>query len=183
MVMLNTIETDLINLKSIKSNIKKDMLIRNIAFNLLSYCKERELKQFSKEFLSSLFSSEIDKSFKSRATNKILKVLSEMGKIEKTKTTKSYIFIYRKPLLSMDYGSYNILMSKNGYRRSYFYFKGIKKVYILKNQSMNEPFKSWNCESEIKSYIAYKKQKCEVLNNMSFKKQKVLKNIIAYNIL
>lgn len=196
MVYIAEIETQIKNLDNLKGILRENQ-IKQIALNLISYSKEFNKPFLDKNFLKSLFSSENIRT-QQRTIKAILSFLISSNLIKEDVKTHKLVYFRVAKTYSNDYESFNTLMSINGYYKNYFYFKGIKRVYVKKYCPFNIPEQeilknfyamplSDNNDieilTEVKSFKSEKMQGCKVVNNLSIKKSPQYKQIKTYLIL
>lgn len=148
----NNTEIDISSLSILrdgKKNKKRSLKLNEICLNFLSLMKDRQMKSFSRNFLNSVIANnKIDKRTFDRITLSILKELVNNGKIKEKVTIQKCTQLLIEPLYSQDYGSFEVLMKKNGYRKNKLLiddndlFKGLfeddeKKVYCWNNSFLS----------------------------------------------
>ncbi len=111
------LQSDIKKIKGTRKERREEM-INKISLKFINFCKERNKTQFPREHLSFLVDClEVKERQKREVVLKILNLLKEKHLIrEDVKITPIYTF-RNKPLISFDYGSYNLMMRRNGYKR------------------------------------------------------------------
>lgn len=167
---------------------QREQKLSLISKTFYNYLKSYNYHSFKLSLFYSFFPNEIKKSNKQRITKEVLRILISENKIKKTSENKTYTCLENKPLSSLDYGSYNKLMSSNGYKVFYYNWsydnknKIPKKVLIGKseiNQKVNFSFQF----SEIKSHKPKAKQGVYTNSPFSVIKRNFVKPIVAYEVL
>jgi len=166
----------------------REQRLNLIAKTFYNYLKRYDYKTFRVSLLNSFFSSEINPRNKQRITKEVLRILESENKINKTKENKTYFCLENKPLSSMDYNSYNMLMKKNGYK-SYYYvweYDEKKKIPIKKNVGQSDINEKVNFFYDVIENRSHKpKNKQGVYSNSCFSvvKRSFEKPIISYEVL
>ena len=142
----NRIKTDISTLKD-KRGVNRTELLNRIAtriYKLLSVELEHsEKKVFSRDRITALFiSKKISLTARKRSVKLIIDKLVLMGLIVEKSEVKTAFQSRRRILKSEDYGSYTLMMSKNGYHEvTYFkYFQnsdGIPQKKIVGKSKIN----------------------------------------------
>lgn len=111
------IKQQIATLKS-KRKDKRVEEIKNISFNIISLFKSRANLSFSRTTINNFI--EIDalkERTKQKIASEILSLLIAEKIISEESHNKPIYFFRNKPLISLDGGSYNLMMKRNGYKK------------------------------------------------------------------
>lgn len=108
---LTTIEQEILNLKGLK-NEDRENKIKEIAFNLYSFLKEKNYIIVEKDFLKSFFTELENTRTQASLFKQVLNFLITNDKLEITEKTKDRIRFKRNELISFDFCSYETLLKK-----------------------------------------------------------------------
>ncbi len=163
---------------------KRKELIKQISNKFIQLAKRKELLAFTREDLNSLFKDKLHTKVKQKAVTVLLSKMIESNLI-KEDTVKIPVYRLRnKPLLSFDYGSYNVLMAKKGYKRTLYNRNGLKKSKV-KTLGMSESVEDYNYDfSEIDSHKPQQRQRVitnspkSVVRELAYIKEKKVYTIL-----
>lgn len=137
------------SLKGTREN-NRDELIKEISLNFIAISKSQELLTFPRDQINSLFdNAEVKKRTQQTLVSQILSFLESNNLIREDVVVKAVYSFRNKPLISFDYGSYEMLMKKNGYKKTETGYSSTRKreqqgVYTNGNKSVVKDFCYWS---------------------------------------
>lgn len=144
----------------------REQLIKSICKTFIQLCKERQLLSFPREHLN-FFCDGLMSRTQQRITTAIINELKQENLIREDTRVKAIYSIDKKPLLSFDYGSYNILMAKNGYKRNlYKYSKNPNeppKRTKTKTLEIGDGVKNCGCDFDYSDITSNKPQDAQAV--------------------
>jgi len=175
MINENELKQEFESIKSKRGDSRTD-LINSLSLKFMEMVRERKLIQFPREHLNFLV-EDLKRDSKQRITNNVLKILLNKGLIKEKKFVTTCVSFENKPLGCIDYGSYSLMMDKNGYKRNLFQYVKRKDCNLplkkkVKTLKMGESFKDFEFdESEIKSNKPLSSQRVLTNSNLSVLKR------------
>ena len=164
---------------------KNRITLLNDIVLLASEVLKSEYTSFTREQINFFLSDSLPKSTKFKVMNEVLKPLIDNGTIKEEVVNRELSYFIRDNLSSNDYGSYQKIMEKNGYKRNLYNYgynktEGYpfkKKIASLKlHEEINKDFD----ESELKSYLPQEKQGVYANSSKSWKKRTFHKPFTFY---
>lgn len=167
---------------------KRQELIKNISFGFMNFLRNGQYRNFSKGLLSSFIPDETQQRTRQRILKEVINFLESENKIKKVVVVKSYISLRNKKLFSYDYGSYQTLMTKNGYKMNFYKYEYDEKKKIPKRvkvgsckvgQTISQDYD----EGDSVSYKPRSRQGVYTNSPFSVVKEKDLRKVISYQVL
>lgn len=112
----NEISQEIEKLKGCRRETRQE-LIKTISLKFISLAKTNGLTAIPRTYFKALFDDyDLSNSQINRSVTELINFLESNNKIKRTIVLKPYVDYRNKPLVSFDYGSFKVLMAKNGYK-------------------------------------------------------------------
>jgi hypothetical protein len=167
--------------------IKRSEAIDRTATLFYNFLKNTNYNEFNKSLFASFMPEGIKERTKQRIQKEVFKLLIDNGNITKTTKEKKFISLRNRPLRSCDFGSYKLLMAKNGYSVGYYkyiydYTDKIPRKIKVGNSRINENFDGEHDISELISHKPRNKQAVYTLSPFSVCREVEKREVVLYRV-